>query len=489
MPADAAPQRPNILFVFTDQWRGDCLSVTGHPVVETPNLDEIARCGAVFTSAFSPCPSCIAARASLFTGLSPSSHGRLGYQDKVPWRYSDTLAELLAAGGYQTHAVGKTHFYPQRLPLGFQSMESYEAMQNLDGDYINDYWEWLREQSGGRLHEFDHGLQSNSWCARPSHLPEELHNNTWVATRSLDFVRNRDTSRPFFLFASFHRPHPPIDPPQVFWDMYKDRQLLPPAVGDWAGQHDLPVTGVNAWHGRLPTEMLDRSRRGYYAQIAHIDNQIGRMLNMMRRELKTGPTWIIFSSDHGEMLGDHHLFRKAYPYQGSARVPMIICPPGGPLSGEANAKLDGFKRQTPVNLTDLYPTILEIAGIEPPARTEGKSLLPLIDGPDELEGREYVHGEHSQCYSPGMDNQFLTDGRWKYAWQPHDGREHLFDLENDPGEIHDLSGDAGWKEELEKWRARMVAELAPREADGLSDGKQLIAGKPLPAVRPELLED
>ncbi len=485
MPADNSGQRPNILFVFTDQWRGDCLSVTGHPTVETPNLDELARYGAVFTSAFSPCPSCIAARASLFTGLSPSSHGRLGYQDKVPWRYSDTLAELLAASGYQTHLVGKSHFYPQRLPLGFASMDSYEAMQNLDGDYVNDYWEWLKQQSGGRLHEFDHGLQSNSWCTRPSHLPEELHNNTWVAGRSLDFMRRRDRSRPFFLFASFHRPHPPIDPPQVFWDMYKDREVPPAAVGNWAGKHNVPVAGVNSWHGRLPAEMLARSRRGYYAQIAHIDNQIGRMLNMMHREVNVGPTWIIFSSDHGEMLGDHHLFRKVYPYEGSAKVPMIVCPP----TGERSVMLGDFVRETPVNLTDLYPTILEIAGVTPPARTEGRSLLPLVGGPDELAGREFVHGEHSQCYSPETANQYLTDGRWKYVWHPLDGREQLFDLANDPGELHDLSVDANRKEELEKWRSRLVAELAPREADGLSDGKRLIAGKTLPAVRPELLAD
>ena len=481
------PQRPNVLFVFTDQMRSDCLSVLGHPTVETPNLDELARCGVTFTSAFSPCPSCIAARASIFTGLSPSTTGRLGYRDQVPWRYSDTLAELLAGAGYQTHCVGKTHFYPQKLPMGFQSMESYEAMQNFDGKYVNDYAAWLSEMTGGRLNEFDHGLQSNSWCARPSHLPEELHNNTWVVTRSLEFLRGRDESKPFFLFASFHRPHPPIDP-QVFWDMYRDRELPPPPVGDWAGEHDGPVTGVNDWHGRLPGDVLDRSRRGYYAQIAHIDNQIGRMLNIMRRELKIGPTWIVFSSDHGEMLGDHHLFRKVYPYQGSAGVPMIICPPKGPLSGEHHGRLEDYVRRAPVNLTDLYPTILEIAGLDVPERTEGRSLLPLLGGPDELPGREYVHGEHSQCFAPRMDNHYLTDGRWKYVWHPLDGREQLFDMENDPGELHDLSGIKGWREELEKWRGRMVAELAPREADGLSDGKKLISGKTLPSVRPELLE-
>jgi arylsulfatase A-like enzyme len=385
--------------------------------------------------------------------------------------------------------VGKTHFYPQGLKMGFESIESYEAMQNFGGGYVNDYHAWLAEMTGGRVREYDHGLQSNSWCSRPSHLPEELHNNTWMVTRSLEFLRRRDADRPFFLFASFHRPHPPIDPPMSFWEMYRDRPVPAPHVGDWAAEHDVPVVGVNAWHGRLPAEVLARSRRAYYAQIGHIDNQIGRLLNYMRREIHAGPTWVIFASDHGEMLGDHHLFRKVYAYQGSAGVPLIITPPEGPISGEHHGRPADFLRRTPVTLTDLYPTILEAAGLAVPARTEGRSLLPLLAGEDRLEGREYVHGEHSDCFGRTQDMQYLTDGRWKYIWFPVTGREQLFDLGADPGEAADLSADPNCREQLELWRSRMVAELAPREADGLSDGKRLIAGKGLPAVRPELLED
>ena len=136
------PEKPNILFILTDQMRADCLGAAGHPVLETPNLDDLAGSGVRFTSAFSPCPSCIAARASLFTGLSPSGHGRLGYRDQVPWRYTETLAELLSAAGYQTHCVGKTHFFPQRLPLGFAATESYECQQNFGAGYVNDYHAW-----------------------------------------------------------------------------------------------------------------------------------------------------------------------------------------------------------------------------------------------------------------------------------------------------------------------------------------------------------
>ncbi|HRU07119.1 MAG TPA: sulfatase-like hydrolase/transferase, partial [Candidatus Brocadiia bacterium] len=318
MPA----QKPNILFILTDQMRWDCLSAAGHPVVETPNLDGLCSRGVRFTAAYSSCPSCIAARASIFTGLTPSTHGRLGYQDQVPWRYDHMLAEVLGAAGYQTHCVGKTHFYPQRAHLGFQSLDSYECRQNFDGKYVNDYDEWLRERTGGRVAEPDHGLDSNSWVARPSHLPEELHNNTWVAAKSIEFLRRRDRTRPFFLNMSFHRPHPPIDPPQVFFDLYRGRPLPLPAVGDWAEENDRPADGVNCWRGRLSPNSLDMARWGYYAQIGHIDNQIGRVLRAMT-QMRLGPTIILFTSDHGEMLGDHHLFRKTYAYQGSAAVPLI----------------------------------------------------------------------------------------------------------------------------------------------------------------------
>ncbi|MFW5799078.1 MAG: sulfatase-like hydrolase/transferase, partial [Planctomycetota bacterium] len=216
----------NIIFILTDQWRGDCLSVTGHPDVDTPNLDELARQGTVFTSAYSSCPSCIAARTSIFTGLAPAGHGRLGYRDRVPWRYDNMLARVLRDAGYQTGCVGKTHFYPQGARFGFEEMDSYEGLQQHRPGYVNDYHEWLRDQSDGMFTtEFDHGIQSNSWYARPSHLPEELHNNTWVVTRGLEFIRRRDPTRPFFLNLSFHRPHPPIDPPQVTWDLYRDRKL------------------------------------------------------------------------------------------------------------------------------------------------------------------------------------------------------------------------------------------------------------------------
>lgn len=472
------PVRPNIVFILTDQMRGDCLSVSGHAVVETPNLDMAAMRGTNFTAAYSPCPSCIAARASIFTGLRPTTHGRLGYQDQVPWRYETTLAEELSRTGYQTHCVGKTHFYPQRAHLGFQSLESYESAQNFDGRYVNDYYAWLREMTNGRLGETDHGVDWNSWSARPSHLPEELHNNTWVVTRGAEFLRRRDPTRPFFLNLSFMRPHPPIDPPRVFYDEYRERALPPIPIGDWAKGYDRLMDDINAWCGRLPTRLIERARRAYYAQIAHIDSQIGRFLMTLRLS-QPGPTWLIFTSDHGEMLGDHHLFRKTYAYEGSAKTPLIICPPDGSRLHICDA---------PVSQEDMMPTILDIAHANIPTRIEGASLLPLLTAtPESVGWRAYVHGEHSPFYTPDQGMQYLTDSKEKYIWFTQSGKEQFFDLTIDPNELHDLAQDSKHQARVAVWRSRLVQELAPRVRDGLSDGTQLLPGKSLPAVRPELL--
>lgn len=460
----------NIMWILCDQFRFDALSCLGHPVVETPNLDALAREGVLFSAAYSPCPSCIPARACLFTGLSPVQTGFLGYEDGHEWNFAGMLPEVLARRGYQTHCVGKTHFYPQNKHCGFEGIDSYECWQRLTDWYVDDYEEWVREKSGGRLDERLTGLDDNSWNALPSALPEELHNTTWVVTKGLEFLRRRDRTRPYFLTLSFHRPHPPIDPPQRFWDLYRGKKCDAPPVGDWAGSHDRPVTGLQAWEGRLPENQLCRMRLGYYAQIAHIDSQIGRLLRTLRsrRDL---PDVIIFTADHGEMLGDHYLFRKTYAYQGSAGVPLIIW---------ERDKVYGLRAETPVTLCDLYPTTLRYAGLAAKGDRAGLDLTGLYQR-GEVPDREWIGGEHAACYSREEAMQFLTDGKEKYIWFTATGREQLFDLRRDPCECHDLSGLGEAQERLLLWRNRLIRR-PDCIREGLSDGERLLCGC-LPPVR------
>lgn len=464
-------KKPNVLMILCDQYRWDCLSILGHPTVDTPNLDSLASEGILFTNGYSPAPSCVPARASLFTGKSPDKTGFLGYTDGVDWNYSNMLPEVLRNSGYQTHCVGKTHFFPQRKHGGFEGLESYEAWQRFDEHYTNDYHEWLAEKTNGRLNELDHGLDDNSWIARPSTLPEELHNNSWVVTKGIEFLKRRDHSRPYFLNLSFHRPHPPIDPPQYYWDEYMQKECEEVPVGDWAKKHEKPITTVNTWEGKLSENRLRKCRLGYYAQIAHIDSQIGRLIKNLQY-IKEMPDMIIFTADHGEMLGDHHMFRKTYAYEGSAAVPLIIW--------KKDAQR-GVREVTPVVLQDLYTTILDYAGVEIPEDVDGANLMPLINEGTPLE-RTWIHGEHSRCYSADEAMQFMTDGKYKYIWFTDTNKEQLFDLLNDPYECHDLGADETSKAELEVWRGRMIDYLATRPQDGLSDGEKLIAGL-VPAYR------
>ncbi|MCZ6632138.1 MAG: arylsulfatase [bacterium] len=453
-------ERPNIVLIITDHFRGDCLSRLGHPVVETPHLDSISQQGAVFTHAYTPCPSCVPARRSLMTGQTPYSAGMVGYQEGKPWAYAHTMAGELTRAGYQTINIGKTHFTPRRLHLGFEQLITPE-----------DYETWLAQQPGIDVEKFAHGVDGNSWMARPNHLPEHLMEETWFVSRARDFLGKRDPTRPFFLCLSFNGPHPPWCPPQVYYDQFITREIPGPVVGDWAKRHheeaEYPLD-VNTWRGQIADHLNDRARAAYYAYLAYLDAQVGRMMRLlMRGGLRN--TFLLFTSDHGEMLGDHHLWRKTYAYEASARVPFVVRPPGG-MDVTRNVEIPQV-----VGWEDIMPTFLEVAGAEIPDSVEGKSVLPLLRG-ETASWRNFYHIEHSPCYHPENANQALTDGSWKYIWNPITGEEQLFYLSEDPEECRDLAGDPGSSRILGLWRDRMVQELDGR-VEGLSDGEKLIPGQ------------
>lgn len=460
-------EKPNIVLIHVDQWRADCLSFTGHPSVETPHLDSFFRSGVSFSKAYAAVPSCIASRASLMTGLTPRTHGRTGYRDGVPWKYDTTLAGTLAANGYHTQAVGKMHVYPERNLLGFHNVvlhDGYLHRSRSQGDIADrdDYLPWLRDRHGASADFIDTGMGCNGYAVSPWCYDAHEHPSAWVTTESIDFLRRRDPDKPFFLYTSYHRPHPPLDPPRDYLAMYERKTLPSPVRGDWVdhtvrrGGLDSPVPVSHA--------EIDRARKAYYAQITFIDHQINRLVHALHERNLMDDTWILFTSDHGDMLYDHEHIAKALPYEGSARVPFIIRYP------QKNALPAGKTIDAPVEMRDIFPTICDIAGIETPRAVEGKSVMPFCRG-EQPEWREYVHGEHE--WGTGS-NQWLTDGKWKYAWFSQTGREQLFDLVNDPNEMHDLAAkDAN---RVSEWRTILVNELNGRE-EGYTDEKDLIVGK------------
>lgn len=462
-------KKPNIILLMADQMRGDCMGVLGHPDVKTPFLDSLASSGTIFSNAYSACPTCVPARASLYTGMSQRKTGRVGYQDLVPWNYEHTLAGELSKAGYYTQCVGKMHVHPLRNTLGFHNVRlhdgymhayrrpdtpSYEN-QNVADDY---YW-WLKNELGAAADPVDTGMDCNSWVARPWVYEEKYHPTNWVADECLDFLRRRDRDKPFFLMASFVRPHPPIDPPEHYFNLYNDKELAPPYLGDWNDEERLQREGrtFNAQTSPSDPELIHQMRAGYYASITHMDHQIGRIVSALI-EQQLYNTVIVFVSDHGEMLGDHLLFQKAKPYQGSAHVPMFISGLGLDLGRGVREDL--------VELRDVMPTILELAGAPIPDTVDGKSVLTPVE-------REYIHGEHSL----GRDSMhFIVTKRDKYVWYSQTGRELYFNLEADPHESHNAIDEPQNAERIAELRSHLITELNGRE-EGYSDGKQLFVGK------------
>jgi arylsulfatase len=454
------PERPNIVLIITDHFRGDCLSRLNHPVAETPHIDSMSREGAMFTRGYTPCPSCVPARRTLMTGQTPYSAGMVGYQDGMPWQYPHTMAGELTRAGYQTINIGKTHFHPRRLHLGFEQLITPE-----------DYEQWLSQQSGYDTEKYAHGIDSNSWMARPNHLPEHMQEETWFVNRARDFLDKRDPTRPFFLCLSFNGPHPPWCPPQVYYDQFIHRDLPGPDIGDWAAYHaddaEYPLD-VNAWRGRVPEHTMHRARAAYYAYLAYLDAQVGRINRFLQRSSNPN-TFVLFTSDHGEMLGDHNLWRKTYAYEASARVPFVVKAPRS-MDIQRNREI----RQV-VGWEDIMPTFLDVAGAPIPDTVEGRSILPLLRG-EESGWRDTYHGEHAPCYHPENANQFLTDAQWKYIWNPITGQEQLFDLLLDPNECRDLSTDARHDPTRSHFRDCLARKLKDR-AENLSDGTTLTPGK------------
>lgn len=463
--------RPNILLIMTDQMRGDCMGIAGHPDVKTPYLDHLASTGVRYANAYSACPSCIPARCALHTGLKQEHHGRVGYQDRVAWNYPVTMAGELAKAGYYTQCVGKMHVHPLRSLMGFHQVELHDGyLHAYRGSHVpyaenqriaDDYFYWLKTQLGIDRDVTDCGLECNSFTARPWIYEERLHPTNWVTDRSIDFLRRRDRSMPFFLMASYLRPHPPFDAPECFFELYRHKELSPLPVGDWADAERLRRMGrlTDADTGSCDPELMRQARIGYYACISHLDNQIGRLLDALKDDGSFYNTIVLFTSDHGELLGDHHTFRKTRPYQGSIHIPLLLSNAPGTAPGTVSDRL--------AELRDILPTLTQLAGQEPPEGIDGHSLLDNYE-------REYLHGEHS---GGDLGNQYIVTKTDKYCWFMQSGREQYFRLDTDPTELHDAIDDADCQERIAYLRHILIRELSERE-EGYTDGIRLIPGRP-----------
>ncbi len=469
--------KKNIVLILVDQMRRDCLGVMGHPVVETPTLDMMKRNGSMFRRAYSGVPSCIAARASILTGLKQSNHGRVGYKDGIDWNYKTTIASEFSKAGYQTQSIGKMHVHPERNLCGFHNVilhdgymhyaRNSEKSHSTSYEQCDDYLYWLRSKKGNTADLIDLGLDCNSWVARPWTLEEEYHPTNFCASQTIDFLRRRDPRKPFFLMTSFVRPHSPLDPPEYYFNMYMNQleDLPDPVIGEWADKNDFKQDGLNIHtkEGIVSKKAIKRALAAYYGHISHIDHQINRILIAFGEYGLMNNTIFLFASDHGDLLGDHNFYRKALPYEGSSGVPFIVYDPANLLKSEQNRVFDNL-----VELRDIMPTLLDAAGLEIPNDIDGKSMIPVIRGEAE-NVREYLHGEHS---FDKRSNHWIVTEKDKYIWYNSTNEEQYFDLENDFSECYNLIDNPEKRERINYLRNLLINELNGRE-EGFTDGSKL----------------
>jgi arylsulfatase A-like enzyme len=461
-------QKPNVLLICVDHWPGKMLGAAGHPCVITPTLDQLAANGVRYSNTYSATPTCIPARRALMTGTTARTHGDRVFSETLPMPDLPTLAQTFSEAGYQAYAVGKLHVYPQRNRIGFADVLLNEEGRHHLGLSADDYELFLATE-GYAGQEYAHGMPTTDYITRPWHLPEYLHPTNWTAREMCRVIRRRDPTRPAFWYLSFNAPHPPLVPLVAYQDMYREVGIPEPYVGDWAGDFEhLPhplKSRHNNWYallkyanGRtgLGKAELRLARRAFYALCTHIDHQIRLVLGTLREEGLLDDTLIVFTSDHGDMLGNHGQFAKGLLYEDSARVPLIIMP-------TADYGLLGHHQVDDrlVELRDIMPTLLDLAGISIPESVEGASLLSNSR-------REHLYGEH---YDGEMASRMLRNGRHKIIYYPAGNRLQLFDLQEDPDERHNLAGDPSYRVVCEEMVAKLLDHLYGEDLQWVDNGK------------------
>jgi choline-sulfatase len=416
---------PNILIFMVDQLAGPFFPDGPADWLHAPNLKALSARSVRFANAYTASPLCAPARAAFMSGQLPS---RTGVYDNAAEFRSDipTFAHHLRRAGYRTALSGKMHF------VGPDQMHGFEERLTTD-IYPADFgWTPDYRRPGERIDWWYHNMGSVTG-AGVAEITNQLEYDDEVAFHATqkvyDYARAADT-RPWMMTVSFTHPHDPYVARRKYWDLYEDCAHLmpqvPPLPFEDQDPHSRRILNASDWHSYTLTEdMVARSRRAYFANISYVDDKIGQVLAAL--EATRQEAVIVFVSDHGDMLGERGLWFKMTFFEGSARVPLMICAPG----------LTPGVIGHPVSTLDVMPTLCDLAGValdDIRPWTDGTSLLPLATG---QEGRRAVPMEYAAEASESP-MAGLRKGRWKLILCPLDP-DLLFDLEADPQELHNLA--------------------------------------------------
>jgi arylsulfatase len=430
---------PNILWYCTDQQRFDTIRALGNPHVVTPTVDRLVADGVAFTHAYCQSPICTPSRSSFMTGMYPARLGntRNGNESFPP--FPPVITKLIADAGYDCGLVGKFHLQSSghrtepRIDDGFSFWKFSHAPRD-DWEQGHDYADWVRER-GGDLDALRHS---------EDRVPPELHQTTWATERSIEFI-TRQRDKPWLLTVNIYDPHPPFIPPKVYADRFDPARMPGPHFRDSDLAHQAKLARADFQDEVRTPEEHDafRAQANYYAMIAQIDDQFARILKTLDETGQRASTVIIFTSDHGEALGDHGLmFKGCRFYEGLVRIPLIFSWPG---KFQTDLRSDAL-----VELLDLTATIVELCGLEQPEYMQGRSLTPILRGEaSPHEHRAFVRCEYFDALDPyftGGQGVFATmyrDRRYKLSVYHGLGIGELYDLEQDPWEFDDLWDDPG----------------------------------------------
>ncbi len=412
---------PNIIWITNDQHRYDSLGCNGNDVLETPHLDALAAQGVRFTNCFSQSPVCAAQRACFLTGRYPHLHGQLsnGFTmapGEVWW------PEILSAAGYLTAGIGKMHLEPWDDPRGFEHRFIVEGKDFLLGE--DEYARFCKATYGfirPRAKYAERGLSMVD--PMPSEVPYEDYIDKFIADSALRFLdETRDDPRPLALHVSLLSPHHPLDPPTEYFDRYANKPVPPHRFDPAEKQAKPPEQTQHMWFwDRAGEAHRQRAWRSYYGLVTLVDDQVGRIIEKLGDVGRLDDAFIVFTTDHGEMLFDHGLFDKAFAcYDPIIHVPAIVRWPGKLPAGAACEAL--------VESTDLVATTLGAAGLDVPKAMTSRDLLPLMRGEVETV-RDYAVTQHFNIRS-------IRTGTMKLVF--YGGRDYgeLYDLEADPYEMH-----------------------------------------------------
>jgi choline-sulfatase len=424
----AKDKKPNILLIMADQLAARYLGAYGHPLVKTPNLSRLAKEGVVFENCYSTSPLCAPARATVMNGLLPSHTGVYDNASEFPSAIP-TWAHYLRMQGYQTCLSGKMHF------VGPDQLHGLEERLTTD-IYPADFgwtpdWRLKQERIDWWYHNMTSVLQPG--IAEISNQLEFDDDVAFQAIRKLYDYARFSPEKPFALMASFTHPHDPYAARKKFWDLYKDSEIDLPATPymprEKLDPHSQRLYDVSAMDDYTVTEAdIRAARHGYYANISYIDDLVGQLVSTLEATGQLGNTIIMFTSDHGDFLGERGLWYKMSDLEPSAHIPLIVWNP---------KTIKPRRVKAPVSLADLLPTIAELGGTTTLARpVDGRSLAPLLHGaaedPNATTWGEYLaEGAVAPMY-------MLRRGPWKFIHSPVDP-DQLFNLVDDPNELNNLA--------------------------------------------------